>query len=611
MVMHTDASRPRRIGPSQGAAFATAVLVSLLLAALGAALGAPPARADVAGDVDDFSYDSLDVRYELSRTDDGASRLHVTERLVARFPDFDQNRGMLRTLPDDYLGQPLRPTLLSVTDGEGNPRPSETEDVEGGVAFVSRDDDYLRGVQVFVFEYELQNVIGAFADSTGADEFQWNIVGGEGTQPYGSVTATLAMDASLRGALTGDAACYRGPVGSTDRCEIEAAGDEIVASTGPLPGSQAMTMAVGFAAGTFETFDTNPLSTATGWLQIGFGGLAVAGLVAAVVNRRRFLRDDAGRATIVAEYAPPPGVDALHAAVLRGKDAKGIPAEVLEQAIVGSIRIVEERKGLTRKHVLVAEYIGDERADDDGRMLLRGLFGDDPQPGDRFRFGSSDTRLSKTATTIIAQAKKDLGSRGLYRHVPATAYVVPVVLLLAGAAGAVACGIVLAARGFSAAAVAIALIAGMGVVVAGVFAIARKPLASEGAEARDHLEGLRVFIEWAEADRIRMLQSPEGARRVDTDDASQVLELYETLLPYAVVFGQEKKWAEVLTSYAASAGWTWVPAWYVGSGPFSASSFASGIGSLSTVTSTASSTGGSTGGGSAGGGGGGGGTGGV
>src|SRR5690606_5394354 len=78
--------------------------------------------------------------------------------------------------------------------------------------------------------------------------------------------------------------------------------------------------------------------------------------------------------------------------------------------------------------------------------------------------------------------------------------------------------------------------------------LARHPLTSEGAEARDHLRGLEMFMRWAEADRIRMLQSPQGAQRtrIDVNDPAQLLHLYEKLLPFAVIFGIEKQWAAEL-----------------------------------------------------------------
>ncbi len=141
--------------------------------------------------------------------------------------------------------------------------------------------------------------------------------------------------------------------------------------------------------------------------------------------------------------------------------------------------------------------------------------------------------------------------------------------------------------------------------------VSRKPLTALGAEVRDHLKGLEEFIEWAEADRIRMLQSPAGAERVriDPGDPAQMLKLYEVLLPYAVVFGQEKQWAQHLAVLYGEGN---SPGWYAGSHGFSAGSFSAGISSLSASSASSSSTsGGSGGGGSSGGGGGGGGGGGV
>lgn len=160
--------------------------------------------------------------------------------------------------------------------------------------------------------------------------------------------------------------------------------------------------------------------------------------------------------------------------------------------------------------------------------------------------------------------------------------------------------------------VPIVLIIGSGLAMITVIGmVSRKPLTAAGAETRDHLAGLKEFIEWAEADRIRMLQSPQGAERVpvDTTDPRVMLRLYETLLPYAVVFGQEKEWARELAVLYGSGN---SPGWYSGSSGFNAAAFSSGISTLSASTASSSSTsGGSSGGGSAGGGGGGGGGGGV
>ena len=168
-----------------------------------------------------------------------------------------------------------------------------------------------------------------------------------------------------------------------------------------------------------------------------------------------------------------------------------------------------------------------------------------------------------------------------------------------------------------------------------------RPLTEAGRGIRDHLEGLRLYIRLAEADRLRVLQSPSGALRVDRPaaasvaagsdastqavapqdaaralDPAVVLKLNERLLPYAVLFGQERQWSRELATLYEQRGES--PTWYSGRDGFNAGAFAVAVSSFSSASSTSwsgssssSSSSGSGGGGSSGGGGGGGGGGGV
>ena len=60
--------------------------------------------------VDDFSFDSFDASYVLGRDGSKNSTLHTTEKLVAKFPEIDQNRGIVRGIPTYYDGHPTRST---------------------------------------------------------------------------------------------------------------------------------------------------------------------------------------------------------------------------------------------------------------------------------------------------------------------------------------------------------------------------------------------------------------------------------------------------------------------------------------------------------------------
>jgi uncharacterized membrane protein YgcG len=565
-------------------------------------------------DVDDFVFDELTVDYTLTRADDGTSRLQVREQFVARFPETDQNRGIRRSIPDSYNGQPLKPELVSVVDEDGRERPSEVEEDDGVFSVVSRADDYLHGAQTFVISYELQNTTWDFPD-TGL-EFYWDVNGVDWPQPFGSVTARLHLDAELADALSGRMACYQGTQGTSTPCtSIESApeGDALVvtARADAVSPYETLSFAVGFEEGTFTLFDSSFLASPLGWAQ-GVAALGVVGAGVLAVRSRRRLADEPGRPTIIAEYTPPPGIDALESAVLLGQTSKAIAAEVLEQAVVGSIRIVEGPRRWFGGQSLVAELVDPSLADGDGRMLLEGLF---PQgvPGEQYEFGRQDTRFSSAAQKILTSAEHELKNRGLRRPVPAGTRGWPIVASLVASGLVFLLGIGALDGGVHPLVPLLLMAFASLVFIAVIISVVRKPLTAHGAEARDHLKGLEQFIAWAEADRIRMLQSPAGAERVaiDVDDPRQKLKLYETLLPYAVVFGQEKEWSKHLAVLYAATGAAG-PYWYAGSGSFDAGSFASGIGSLSSAASSSSSTsGGSGGGGGAGGGGGGGGGGGV
>jgi uncharacterized membrane protein YgcG len=591
------------------AAVAASVLALIACAGWTSSIEDHAAAATVTAGVDDFGFASLDVDYSLGRAANGTSTLEVAERFVAVFPEFDQNRGMRRLIPDTYLGVPLNPEFVSITDGEGRERPAEVEHEDGVFAMTSRADDYVHGSQTYVFTYTLENVTRLF-DDTGVDEFYWNVNGLEWAQPFGRVTATLHLDEQLAAALTGATACYRGYEDSTDTCTITTnASGEVFAETSELLPYQNMTIAVAFEQGTFAPFDSSYLASPWGWLQALCALVLLGGVGWAAAVRARTLRDAPGRPTIIAEYTPPPVIDALESAVLIGRTSKAIPAEVLEQAVVGSIRIIEGKRSFFGKVRLRAQLIDPTRADGDGLMLLDGLF-PGLAPGEEYEFGQTDRRLSSAAQKIIKAANAEIERRGLRRKVPLRVRALPIVVT------AIAAGLVFL---FGMAALDasvdewVPLVVIVGAVLAGLFAIglvSHKPLTALGAETRDHLIGLREFIEWAEADRIRMLQTPQGAERVhiDTTDRRMMLKLYEALLPYAVVFGQEKQWAEELAVLYGDQG---TPVWYSGSSGFNAAAFSAGIGTLSTSTSASSSSGGSGGGGSSGGGGGGGGGGGV
>ena len=122
-------------------------------------------RAAVSADTSDFSFSLYAGEYFLDRDDTGHSTLRTVETFVAEFPDFDQNRGIIRAIPNDYDGVPLNTTVESVTDARGDAVYFESSTVNGFTELALGTDEFVRGTQTYVISYTQQNVVRAFADT--------------------------------------------------------------------------------------------------------------------------------------------------------------------------------------------------------------------------------------------------------------------------------------------------------------------------------------------------------------------------------------------------------------------------------------------------------------
>ncbi|MEP6480115.1 MAG: DUF2207 domain-containing protein [Rhodoglobus sp.] len=600
-----------------------------------AAPGAPTPQADAAalvlpGDANDFTFQSFSADYYLGQDADGRSTLKTVETLVAVFPDFDQNHGILRALIDTYQGHPTDIQIVSVTDENGAPRDwhDATDNESSGDGdfheIVIRDDNsgvFVHGVQTYVITYTQHNVTDFFAD-TNDDEFYWDTNGTGWQQPFGSVSATVHVPADLAGHLTGQSACYRGDEGATTPCDItstEADGETLfTANADSIDPFENVTVSIGFDPHTFTARDDRYFASPLSFLQLFTVGGSVIAAVWALILRRTKLADGKGRPTIIAEYAPPKGDGIFTDAVVLQKTTRAAAASFIDLAVNGNIRIIETESTawFSKKPVYTLQLLNGEGLDGGSWQVVTALFGYSPVVGAQYTMSSTDVTLSARVRAMVAAAKAGAVTGGWLKKVPFGTSFFPLAIAVLSVIGAVFFAIALGGLALGG---VIPFLVVIPVVIAAfiVFSTAaRKPLTDAGAELRDHLKGLELFIKVAEQDRIRVLQSPEGAERtpVATNDPAQVLKVYEKLLPYAVLFSLENRWAQELGKFYTDAA----PDWYSGSSTFNAVLFASSISSISSTasssysgSSTSSSTGGSGGGGSSGGGGGGGGGGGV
>lgn len=591
---------------------AAAVLASAAPAAAAAPPASPATGATVVrADVDDFSYASWDARYEVGLDDDGRARMHVTETLTARFPDVDQNKGIVRGLPTSYENAWLDARVLSVTDQTGADVPYETDTEDGLLLILTGDDDYVRGLTTYVIEYEMRDVILA-ADS-GVDEFYWDLLPLDSTQPIEDFHAEVAFDETMTDRMTGEARCYAGYEGSTDGCDLTASSDgsQLNVEANELSPGEGITIAVGFEPGTAAqpsarqpdpVTDTVPAIAALGGL-----GLSIASWFA-VSSFKKNRRTASG--IIVAQYDVPDSLPPLLAAAIVPGARDPIPAEIVHLAVRGTLRIEE---GTDADRPRLRRLPGGRIPDQLDVEALDALFAGADSDGVAELPSSSEDFAARMKTLsqhgVEAAVSRRLTTKARSRGAMILQWCAIAIVLAGFALGlwGIIAGRVTAVPAF----VAIAFGALL-VLLSSFYGFSKHTvLSAEGARQYEYLMGVREFIRVAEADRLQMLQSYSGAERRQ-DGSANVIVVYERLLPYAMLFGMENEWGAVLEHVYSfeQRGATWIgdpstPFVHSQLMAFAASSHASATYSAPSASSS-SSAGGSFGGGFSGGGGGGG-----
>lgn len=533
-------------------------------------------------DVDDFGIQSFHADYQLTRSADGHARLDVVETIVAEFPNFDQNKGFYRDIPEYRHGVQLHTQVLSVVDENGDPVPYETEYYYDFFSVALGDDSYVRGEQTYVITYSQVDVIESFAD-TGVDEFYWDVNGTGWAQPFGSVSMNLLVDPELAPALTGAQECYvflecDQPITATP---LDGGAVEITAgATGLIP-NESLTVAVAFEAGTFEpgeivvppSDDPNYVPESekpTWWDQFGPFILAPAGLIVSWIAAGTQASDRSRRTRasdiVVPQYTPPKDLNVMVAAYLSGHPERAFAAQLVALAVRKKVRLLDHPSDSSAPFEV--ELLDTSELDSLEMRLVTALFGD-LVVGRRVPVGPS-VNLGSRLTSVYRAVDKHLKSDGLQG--PGRATALWIILCLLSVAIVVVAGFDTLRRFSDGFIAEIGLVATFVAFFAATATFGRRStvatLSGKGLKVNDHLLGMRDYMQLAEADRIRMLQSPEGAERIDVDDRTQLVKLYERLLPYAVIFGIEKEWSEELTVRAAEAA---VPVtWWAGSSDFSA-----------------------------------------
>lgn len=558
--------------------------------------GASVARAGT----DDFTITKYDVQMKLRRDGENRSVLEATETITANFPETDQNHGLQKIFVNEYDGHSTRLTVTSVTDESGR---KLKYSMDGNAMRIGDADTYVHGLNTYKITYTQRDVTRLYGD-TNRDEFYWDIIGTEWRVPIQQATIQLEIDSSLVASRQGDAQCYMGVSGSTERCTVTPTGTRYNTTVANIGNGGGVTMALGFTPHTFAQYQKSFVEKAVdvlGMIQAAATAVVAAVIGFVIVRYNRLVNRSRELEPIPVEYIPPKDMSVTAASGLVTPTGNIMAAQLIDLAVRRYLKLYQTKEksffSTGDYEIEVAKSIADLKAEE--RELLTDMYGHEPTVGERLDMKTLANNMSYSTRTIDNDGKLDKLIKGEYELKEPAPDLQS--WLKKVAAIALICGVFMLSIPFLVLAFIIFLMS-----------LSVYRLSDKGLETKRYILGLKEYIGLAEAERLQMLQSPEGAEKtgaVDVNDPAQLVKLYERNLPYAVFFGQEKEWSKQLGVYYEKIGTS--PDWYSGNGAFNAVMFADGMNSLGSVASTASSysssSGGSSGGGSSGGGGGGGG----
>lgn len=623
-----------------------------------------------AASTNDFYFSNAEFDYYLEKTETG-SKLHVKEVLTAEFPSTNQNHGITRSIP--YTNQDganliaESKSALNFTayrnGAKENIAKTETEN-KSYVFYLGEKNQYVHGTQEYTLEYDFANVITEFSDKNTLTyngenaEFQelyWDTNGTGWSQTFDHLTARLHLPADIAENLISGTSCYVGRQGASgakaiSRCTISSddettynisawnstvdktAETVITFEASNLRARENLTFAVNFAPGTF----TVPMPKQSSTIIYATVALGIIMLVILFFATKRYIKVIHPKyhyrksLFLAPEYTQPKGLTVADAKyIYLSSSEKSQVATLVELAVSHKIELVKSEKksilgskknnwkvkvystdGLTvaQKDILEILNGGSAVHDNDEFEIKKHTATSHLQSLSRSYQSSTIARLRKLGLMTSETDKKQNFS---------SAYaILAIILLVAYFCFAVVLiaeyGSHLIVGGYTLPFMSI----GIGTFITAIIIIITvrgtkiHRHTEKGIAVSNQLAGLKMYIEMAEKDRLKFLQSVKGA---DTSTKG-IVKLYEKLLPYAIIFGAEDSWMEELNKYYEENP-SLEHGWYSGTDYFTLSMLhgmmATTSSTISSSTSYSSSSSGSSGGGgggfSGGGGGGGGG----
>lgn len=540
----------------------------------------------------DFYFKDFTADYYLTKLEDGTSKLHVKEVLTAVFPDTNQNHGITRTIP--YTNQDGKNrtianegalNLTALRNGEPENINKIVADDGYYVVYLGNASEYVHGEQVYTLEYDYVDVITEFtldgenvSGMEGAEkafqELYWDTNGTGWSQKFYKVTANLHVSEEVHVNMDDMAWCYVGRYGvkGSDRCTIVSIDDGFSFTADNLAAGENLTFATEFEPGTFKVvLEKSYILFVMFGVEILLIGIA-ATLKILKWQKKAKPQYDLYNATFVAPQYQPPEDKNVHVAegeqIYLKKTRTSYVATLLE-LVVGKKTKIQKVEDQKRYNWQVCLEVEPNELSGPQREMMNILYGESG-----VKKGELIPIKKHKPTRYLADCAKDYKSdavksleRGGYllenksKSNASNLLGIIILIMFSPVIVAVTIGILEGMMEDSGLLSGNAVIVGvefmplvmMAVLAVGIIIVAMlgsktkkyERYTETGLKLVRYLEGLELYIKMAEVDRLKFLQSVEGA---DISNEG-IVKLYEKLLPWASLFGLEESWMKELAKY--------------------------------------------------------------
>ena len=467
--------------------------------------------------------DSFDTAIKINQD----ASINVSEKIQYDFGDL-QRHGIYRYIPIKYKARggnfKLRISDISVVDENGSTYTTDITYPGSDVNIKIGDADILiTGKHTYVINYTIKRAINYFNDH---DELYWNATGNEWNVPILESSAIVTLPKEL-GQKDVQIACFGGEYSSATVCtasNLEPGTDNlskgVIFKQNELNPYEGLTIVVGWPKGLVY----QPTAWETFWEIIKDNWVLLVPILVFIFLFRRWYkhgRDPEGRKIIIPEYEAPDNLTPAEIGALMHEKVKNkdISAQIIYLAIKGYLKI--KKLAEADDYEFTKLKPSDSLANEFDKELLNDLF----KSSLTIKLSDQKEEFYTDLTKIKTKVFDSVIAKGYFLKNPqlqrAAYFSTAGILLFVGLFFLGILGFYWIVSGFISA------------ILIGIFGFFMPARTKKGAIAREGVLGLKLYLQVVEKDRIKFFNAP-----------AKNPEQFEKFLPYAMVLGVEKEWAE-------------------------------------------------------------------